>query len=194
MDIDRLKRDWKETNVSPAAILTADVDDIAAVASRHGSRLDYVKRRYVLMMIACVIMPGASVYSLEGLGLPEWYLVAFGCFFIIMGLMILATWLMTRSINFTTMSVRELIGQLVGIQRLRIAHKIVGMTLAVPLLVYMFVHVAGMDDAWMLGGCAVGLLGGAAIGYFSDRRIRHTLTRLKQSLIEIDEATVAECP
>ncbi len=192
MDIDRLKKDWKEINVTAGATRAVDTDDIAAVASRHGSQLDYMKRRQVMMMIICAIMPGVSVYSLEGLGLPSWYLAAFGGFFIVMGLLIFATWLLSRSLNFTTMSVKQLIGQLVGIQRLRIAHKIVGMSLAIPLLVYLFIHVVGMNDRWMLGGCFGGLVAGIAVGYLADRRIRHTITRLKRSLIDIDDAAVAE--
>lgn len=188
MDIDRLKNDWKEMNVGTGATLAVDTDNIAAVASHHGSHLDYMKRRLVVMMIICALMPGVSTYSLDSLGLPSWYLMAFGGFFIVMGLLIFATWLLTRSLNFTTMSVKQLIGQLVGIQRLRIVHKIVGMSLAIPLLVYIFIFVAGMNDGWMLGGCFGGLVVGAAIGFITDRRIRHTLTRLKQSLIDIDDA------
>ena len=182
--IEDLRRQWQEVNLRVDDLerrnrqLASELSNHKAVGLRQ--RLMRFRMRN---MVLCLVFPFILVPMLiDSLG-ASWLFAA--TYIIFFWLMAVSNWVVWRSlskIDISSATAGEAILNVYNVQRYVRYGRILGWSLAVPLLLWMFSIFYNIGDSGMIWGGWAGLLIGLAIGFCADYRQRKMLRELRLEL------------
>lgn len=180
MNIDELKKNWNTIGFTPA-VPTPEVRELEnRVASQRVSTLrDRIYRLYLrLGFVGCFAVLTLIPFAKEN----PWMVVYGAAFFIIMAVMhfSLACWV--HNLDYSRMTVKEALESVYKLEMRRSQHRIIGITLAVPLVCYMIYTFAYGYDPAFLWGCVAGACLGAGIGLVINHRAVTMLKEMKREI------------
>lgn len=178
MTIDELRSQWQ------TATLTADPHTAHETERRVMSRkADTLRGRYYRL---CLRMAALSACGIGGMipfahTAPVLTLLAI-CFFVIMACLKVWQAIEVRKIDLGAMNVRQCISAVCRLERMRVIQRVAGMTMAIPLLIYMVTVFAEAYGPFIVYGCAAGIVIGLSIGLIINRSATTLLRRMKEEM------------
>ena len=173
MDIDNLRQEWKSIEVPPCKEATRELERKVASGKGAHSLRDRLKRISLRLTAECVI--GA-------LCLHVLLVVLVSAFFVVMGVMHAVQYRMLSRLDLSAATVIEALGMVCRLELFRRTRRMIGLTLMVPLMVYMVMSFADSYDVYMLPCCLLGLLAGCVVGIAVNRRTTKLLREMKSQL------------
>ena len=102
--------------------------------------------------------------------------------FVVMGVMHAVQYRMLSRLDLSAATVIEALGMVCRLELFRRTRRMIGLTLMVPLMVYMVMSFADSYDVYMLPCCLLGLLAGCVVGIAVNRRTTKLLREMKSQL------------
>lgn len=180
-DIEDLRRQWQAVNLRVDDLerrnrqLTSELSRHKAVGLRQ--RLMRYRMRSTLICLALPLILAPVLINLHG---TSWlFLVTYMLFFWIMAGSNFMIWRSLSRIDISSATTGEAILNVYNVHRYIRFGRVLGWSLAVPLLVWMFSIFYDVGDSGMIWGGWAGLLVGLAIGFCVDYRQRKMLRQLR---------------
>ena len=108
--------------------------------------------------------------------------VLVSAFFVVMGVMHAVQYRMLSRLDLSAATVIEALGMVCRLELFRRTRRMIGLTLMVPLMVYMVMSFADSYDVYMLPCCLLGLVAGCVVGIAVNRRTTKLLREMKSQL------------
>lgn len=153
--------------------------------SRSQSKVAKVRRFYQCLFVVglCWIVLSPVVFGF--IGLPVIMGLVCSAYFAVMSWMSYVMMSKIDDIDYSTMSVKELLHALRSAMRTKKIQQIAGVCMATPLLGYMLYSFHLIDVAVFYGG-VTGLILGLTVGLCADYRVRKTLKGLEEELFGVE--------
>lgn len=174
--IDSLRRAWRNMKIE-----TSPADNLRIRHTTSGGRSALISRFGRMEIVAAVMSVGVPLMIVHRLDMSEWLGVASGLFFLVM--LLSMEWIRRSllQIDPARMTVVEALESVYISERRIFRHRMWGWIMAVPLLAWMMAEFYHHNMAMFAGGCA-GLAVGLPVGYLCWRRVRRTLSKMKDEL------------
>lgn len=159
MNIDNLKSNWNSINFPQDY---GGLPDPSELMSRvRAGRVSTLRDRLasISRSLAALCLMGVIIMIPYLGAMPTLAILAIGLF-VFLGMMHFRNYHRVRRLNFSLMSVREALTAVCAIETSRVRLRAIGITLAVPLILYMCSTFSSLYGPAMLYGC----IGGAVIG------------------------------
>lgn len=178
MDIDNLRQEWKSIEVPPCKEATRELERKVASGKGAHSLRDRLKRISLRLTAECVIgalclIPLVSEHVL--------LVVLVSAFFVVMGVMHAVQYRMLSRLDLSAATVIEALGMVCRLESFRRTRRMIGLTLMVPLMVYMVMSFADSYGVYMLPCCLLGLVAGCVVGIAVNRRTTKLLREMKST-------------
>ncbi len=173
MDIDNLRQEWKSIEVPPCKEATRELERKVASGKGAHSLRDRLKRISLRLTAECVI----GALCLIPLVSDHVLLVV-----LVMGVMHAVQYRMLSRLDLSAATVIEALGMVCRLELFRRTRRMIGLTLMVPLMVYMVMSFADSYDVYMLPCCLLGLVAGCVVGIAVNRRTTKLLREMKSQL------------
>ncbi len=178
MNIDELRSQWQSLDVDPDREALREA--LRRVARRDAESL---RERYFKL---CLRMIAVSAFGIAesvpfGRTAPTLMWCAFA-FYILMAVFHVIQAVMAHNLDFGRMSVRRSIEAVCDIERMRVIKRAVGITLAIPLVVYMCTVVSDAYGPYTVYGCVAGAVVGLIAGLIINHNATTLLRRMKEQL------------
>ncbi|MCM1292938.1 MAG: hypothetical protein NC111_03580 [Bacteroides sp.] len=180
MQLDELKKQWSSYNSNVQGAIDHDT---WKQASRVASRRQKLMSTYCALGVLSVIFVVASPALLWEFNMPGWVYGTISLFFCLCAYNCFAMYSMVRRLDFSTMSVVELLRQIRRIYRRHIRQTIVGISLCIPVVAIMLYHFVDVSPAFW--GGITGALIGSIIGAWRNHSIRRTLREINDELADV---------
>lgn len=184
MDIDELRNNWNSIKIPPA-YRQDELSDLMAKVRR--GRVSTLRDRYAAisrsMSLVCVV--GILLFNPFFHEAPVLTVLAI-CFFILMGCLHFLTYRMVSRMHFSEMTVCEAIETVCRLDTRRVRLRALGLTLGLPLIVYMFFTLSDLFGNACLYGCMVGAVVGGAIGLIINHRCVVILREMREEISRED--------
>lgn len=181
-NLEELKRRWQ-------AFDNADMSDVdtqkvfaLSTASTHRKSIVRTYRTSLIVCCVCVVLIPCSLLKILHVPLLMAYLCA--VYFLIMGVLGAIGLDIVSRIDLPGMPTVEILRRVKRFQAYRVWSKVVGITMAVPLVGYML-YVFGNESVELLVSGMGGALAGLAIGLSRDRKIVSHIRSINDELKEL---------
>lgn len=186
MDLDKLRNNWNSIDI-PSGATSERVRKLESKV--RTTRVDTLRDKLFRITINLVIV---SVFGLLTIvpfvsDTPIMAMTA-GAYFVLLGILNFGRAMTIRQINMSRLTVRDALLAVYRVERQRIVCRAIGITCAVPLLIYMLLTFADIYGRWMLYGALIGVLAGACIGLAVNHRTTALLKDLKSQLYDTDSS------
>ena len=180
MNIDELKQNWNSIGIPPEAPMPEVRELENKVASCRISTLrDRIYRLHLrLGIVGCLAILTLIPFAKDN----PWMVVYGSLFFILMSVLHFSLAFWVHKLDYSRMTVKEALESVYKLEMRRNQNRIIGITLAVPLICYMFYTFAYGYDIAFLGGCVAGAVIGACIALTINRRAVMMLREMKREL------------
>lgn len=183
-NIESLRNAWRNIKIdTPAGATTRPR------YTTSGGRSALIHRFGRMEILAALMAVATPLMLTHRLELSGWLAGASCLFFIVMLVSMECIRRSLLRIDPARMTVVQALESVYLTERRIVRHRIGGWLLAAPLLAWMIVEFYHTNMAMFAGGCA-GIIAGVPLGYLCWRRVRRTLTRMKEEL----EAELSEEP
>lgn len=177
-DFEILKQHWQALCETLGRPDSADLNK-----ARSQSKVQKLVRFYRFLFLLGLCWIVLSPLVLTYVGMPIIMGLICSLYFAIMSVMSYMMMCRVEEIDYSTMSVRELLQAIRSAMRLKKMQQISGMCLMVPLMCYML-YSFHMVNIWIFYGGVAGLILGLTIGLCMDYRVRRTFRQLEAELSE----------
>lgn len=182
-DIDRLRRQWREADITPNADRGETTREAYKPKARESLR-DRYARLCLRMVCVCLL---AMVIAAETYTIIPLYTVFLEVYFVVMLGFQLWSYHKARCIRLGEMSVCDAIRSVRYLERLRVVKRLTGLVLGVPLIINMLVYIGSLFGASYMSVCIGGALIGGVMGWLINRHATGLLTSLREELGDKDE-------
>ena len=183
MELEDLKQNWKEMNKRIDNLekenrsLTERIRKGKAVSAKQR-----LIRRFRLLVVVCLCSPACLVnINFDG-AVGDWTIRLFILFFMVMaahkGYM---CWKLTN-IDYNRMTVKEALLSIYQLKKVQRVGTVIGLTLAVPVLLTLFIDFYRAQNEYLLYGAWSGLIIGGIMGLFIRKRIRQEFKEMYDAL------------
>lgn len=180
MNIDELKNQWKSID-APRESEAANSRELISRVTR--GQVSTLRDRYLrisrMLTFVCV---GGVLISIPYISASPLLGVLMILYFIILGGMHVNTLFTLKDMRLSDMTLREAMRQVCRLERERIAKRAIGISLAVPLMIYLFMTLRDNYGNNVLAGCVIGAVIGLVIGLLINRRATDILRQMKEEL------------
>lgn len=180
MNIDELKQNWNSISLPPDAPMPEVRELENRVVSRNVSTLrDRIYRIHLrLGFLACLGNFTMIPFAKEN----PWMVAYAFLFFILMAVLHFSLALWVHKLDYSRMTVKEALESVYKLENRRNQNRIIGITMAIPLVICMIYTFAYGYDPAFLWGCVAGACIGAAIGLVINHKTVAMLREMKQEL------------
>lgn len=187
--IEDLRRQWQAMNVRVDDLETRNRDLVSRLNDNRicGLRRKLMRHR-MRSMILCFILPFLFTPVLIGsLGVSWWFAAIYILFFLVMGCVNGCIWRSLSKMDTSSATTEEALLHVYNVQRYVRYGRLVGWSLAIPVLVWLFSIFYNIGDPGVIWGGWAGLLLGLAIGICADYRQRKLLRQLRLEIEMSDD-------
>lgn len=180
MNIEELKQNWNSFGIPSGA----HIPDVRELENRVVSHLVTTLRNRIyklhlrLGLAACLGIFTMIPFAKEN----PWMVVYATVFFIIMAVLHLSLAMWVDKLDYSRMTVQAALESVYRLENRRKQNRIIGCTLALPLICYMIYTFAFGYDPALLFGCIGGGVLGAAIGLIINHKAEMMLREMKSEL------------
>ncbi|MDE6267060.1 MAG: hypothetical protein K2M07_06915 [Muribaculaceae bacterium] len=185
MNLDTLRQSWQSMKIEVDGIKEQNRQLTQRIFNNQAKTVrDYVKRRYRMLVILGVaysfIMPWLCVRELQMSVLPTVLMSLFFPFSVVINGSVLY---MTSRIHPSKMTVKEMLIAFTNLKIHRSRCRIIGYTVAIPVLIALLIYMRFIDEAMFYAGCVGGVIG-ACIGIYQDVKMSREIRQMRRSLAE----------
>ncbi len=179
-DLDTLKTCWQNINCSPAA--DSDWNASRFEPRRLTSGIAKMARIYRINVGLCLAwIPLSGIMALGNNVFPIWLVVAMAAYFAVMAFMSYIVLNQIRDIDPGRMSIVEMLKAVYRLQHTRVVHKVIGLSLCLPLLACLL-SVFFRHNEIMFAGGIIGAIFGLVIGLMVDSGVRRQIRIIRSEL------------
>lgn len=183
MNIDDLKNNWKSLDIADGCRQDADMRELISNVKQGRittlrDRLCAIRRRMAITCFLCILI--MIPYFREATVLAILSIL----YFIFMGVLHLISYRQIKQMNFSLMTVRESIISVGNIMQDQIRKRAIGMSLGMPLIIYMLLMFTDIFGEDYIYGCLIGVVIGAVFGLLINRKIVGIIQEMKKQLSE----------
>lgn len=180
MDLDQIRNQWNNIDL-PSEAAAASVREIERKVST--TKVTTLRDKLYRLTLNLVVISFLGIATLVPFAVesPEMVLAA-GAFFVVMGLVNFYRALNIKHIDLSVMTVKDALESVYNVERQRMIARIVGITCAIPLVIFMIMTFAQSFGPWALYGSLVGVLLGGCIGLAINHRTTQLLREMKSQL------------
>lgn len=183
MDIDELKRQWQSMELRVEQL---EGDNRRLQSRIIGDRFTGLRgkllTRYRVMIAVCVISPVWLLLIDDIFEVGTLINICYASFFIITAVCNWRVYSLLRKIDYTSMTVKEVLTATTNMEIMRHRMKRLSWVLAIPLLVMLFYTFYATGNNGLIYGAWVGLALGGIVGTIIDRKTRRIIRSMRQTL------------
>lgn len=183
MDIDKIKTQWRHIGPSPELVDSVDRNVLSRKRYKRMMTLtDKLSHRYFCSLSLCAVAP-LLLKPLAGIiDLPLTLVVAYPAFFVIMFMLNLRLYLKLKKASVINLPVCDAFVGITEFAIMRRRSECVGISLAIPLMIYIIWVLWSADNEGLYIGGLVGAVIGGVIGLVIEIRTSRVIRRLKEDL------------